>query len=104
MMTLRRGGGIGDPTPFVARQRISLRRISSVRSASEKSIRDDSAAPKLLGRLFSSSDTVSGIRRYCDMLTVLSNAAYIGVAAASYWLIGGKPRISSIVRSTPAVV
>ena len=31
-------------------------------------------------------------------------ALYIGVAAASYWLIGGRPRISSIVRSTPDVV
>ena len=32
------------------------------------------------------------------------NAPYIGVAAASYWLMGGKPRISSIVRSIPEVV
>jgi hypothetical protein len=29
---------------------------------------------------------------------------YIGVAAASYWLIGGSPRINSIVRNTPDVV
>ena len=35
---------------------------------------------------------------------VVENALYIGVADASYWLIGGSPRISSMVRSTPDVV
>ena len=31
------------------------------------------------------------------------NEANIGVALASYWLIGGSPRINSIVRSMPEV-
>ena len=34
---------------------------------------------------------------------VLVKQANIGVAPASYWLIGGSPRINSIVRSIPEV-
>ena len=67
-------------------------------------MRNDAAAPGAFQSFLSSSGTraarcVNGAR-----LGDVVNALYIGVAAASYWLIGGSPRINSIVRNTPDVV
>ena len=60
--------------------------------------------PNEVGVLCSSSGTRASTWRKGVRFGVPTNALYIGVAAASYWLIGGRPRISSMVRSTPDVV
>ena len=73
-------------------------------SASLKFMRSDAAAPGDAQSFFSSSGTRAGRCVYGASDGVGPKALYIGVAAASYWLIGGRPRINSIVRSTPDVV
>src|SRR5438093_11694419 len=101
--TLRRGGGIGELAPLIERQMMSFNSTSGARSSTEKSIASDAAAPNEAGRFFSSVGT-RGVRRwYVAMFGVPVNALYSGAAAASYWLIGVSPRISSIVRSTDDV-
>ena len=82
---------------------MSFNSTSGARSSTEKSIASDAAAPNEAGRFFSSVGT-RGVRRwYVAMFGVPVNALYSGAAAASYWLIGVRPRISSIVRSTDDV-
>src|SRR5207237_9839833 len=66
----------------------------------EKSIRSDAAAIGLLKVFLAVRDTPGTTAVYGRMFGVLEKAADIGVATASNWLIGGTPRISSIVRST----
>src|SRR5258708_6025876 len=100
----RRAGGAGDFGPRIDRQMISLSSASGARSSIEKSIASDCAEPNAVGRLRSSVGTRAASRVKTPMLGVPTNALYIGVAPASYWLIGGRPRMSSIVRSTPDVV
>src|SRR5690348_15939371 len=58
MKTLRRGAGTRDEAPFTDRQMISLSSASGARSASEKSIAADSAAPLADDVLRSSSGTL----------------------------------------------
>src|SRR5262249_33227926 len=104
---LRRGGGIGVFAPRIDRHRISFSRASGARSSIVKSIASDWADPNDEGRLRSVSETVGSPWRHgrtVPRFGVPVTALYIDVAAASYWLIGGRPRISSIVRSTPDVV
>src|SRR5262249_45162064 len=100
----RMGGGIRDPAPRTDFQITSLSSYSGARSASSRFIAAEAAAPHASGPFFSVSDT----RALRDSNTAEFgtgwNAPYIGVAAASYWLIGGKPRMSSMVRSIPEVV
>src|SRR5260221_1724682 len=67
-------------------------------------MRSDAVAPGDAQSFFASSGTRAGAKVYGASVGVVENALYIGVAAASYWLIGGSPRTSSIVRSTPDVV
>ena len=59
--------------------------------------------PKAFVGFFSSSETRGSTRRNASKFGVPVKAACIGVAAASYVLIGGRPRMSSIVRRTLAV-
>src|SRR6187549_1868802 len=103
MKPARTGGGIGESAPRTDFQTISFSSNSGVRSASTKFIASDAPAPQALAALRSSRGTRAGSAVY-GVAAVVWNALYIGVAAASYWLIGRRPRISSIVRSMPDVV
>src|SRR5436305_14375906 len=100
----RRGGGAFDAPPLTERQMISFSSASGARSSTEKSIASDCCEPNAVGRLRSSVGTRAGSRENASRFGTPLKALYIGVAAASYWLIGGRPRISSMVRSTPEVV
>ena len=104
MKPARTGGGIGESAPRTDFHRISFSSYSGVMSASVKFMASDASAPQALAAFFSSSGTRAGSAVYGVATGVVWNALYIGVAAASYWLIGGRPRISSIVRSMPDVV
>src|SRR5262249_12791191 len=101
--TLRFGGGIGESFPFTDCQITSLSGSSGVRSASEKSHVREIAAPAVLGGVFSSSGTPRTMRRDGGRVGGARDGVLNENPAASYWLIGGSPRISSIVRSTPDV-
>jgi hypothetical protein len=83
---------------------ISLRASMGARSYSSRFISSDSLAPQARGgverveidaRLF----VGVGVRS-----AVVPMALYMGVAAASYWLMGGRPRRSSMERSMEVVV
>src|SRR6476646_6471782 len=100
----RRGGGAFAPAPLIERQMISFSSASGARSSTEKSIAIDCAAPNAVGGLRSSVGTRAPSRKNGGRVGTPLNALYSGVAAASYWLIGGRPRINSMVRSTPEVV
>src|SRR5713226_9429245 len=104
MNPVRRGGGITEPRPRTASQIIWFSSRSGARSGALKFMRSDAAAPGEFQSFFVSSGTRDGRTVYGASDGVVVNALYIGVAAASYWLIGGRPRTSSIVRSTPEVV
>ena len=67
-------------------------------------MRSDAAAPGEFQSFLASSGTRAGRWTKGASVGVVENALYIGVAPASYWLIGGSPRINSIVRNTPDVV
>src|SRR5207302_1640338 len=97
-------GGMGDAAPFTERQMISLNSCSGMRSASAKSMRRDASAPHAFLSFFSSSRMRAATCVNGVSTGVAWNDPYIGDAAASYWLIGGSPKISSIVRSTEHVV
>ena len=49
-------------------------------------------------RLMETGTEVNGFK-----LGVVINERHIGVAAASYWLMGGKPKINSMVRNIEEV-
>ena len=75
-----------------------------MRSASEKSRRSERVARSLRGGFFSVSETRgisawNGVRSGVDV-----KAVYMGTAAASKWVIGFRPRISSMVRSMDTVL
>ena len=103
MNPVRRGGGIGDPAPRTDCQIISFNSSSGALSASSRFMRADATAPGADQSFFSSSEIRAGCFVKEVTSGVASNAWYIGVAAASYWLIGGRPRINSIVRRTAVV-
>ena len=95
----RTGAGIGLFAPFTERQITSLNSKSSAASSFSKSNVADIAAPHA-SRLFFSFRSTAGLTcLYAVRSGFAKNEAYIGRAAASNWLIGFSPRISSIVRS-----
>src|SRR5207247_6610702 len=85
--------------PLIAFQMISLNSMSGAASASSKFISIERCAPGAFGGLTSVRETRAGRAEYDARSGSLVNALNIGVAAASYWLMGGIPRISSMVRS-----
>src|SRR5262249_37044468 len=99
----RTGGGIGDFGPFTDRQMTSLKRRSSARSSCVRSNDSDNFAPQASDLFFSLRSTSGTACLYVAKSGVAWKAWYIGRAAASNWLIGLSPRISSIVRSMLAV-
>lgn len=72
-------------------------------SNSEKSMRALASAPydSFVFRAFKS--TLGGITLNVDRSGSVPNEAYMGIAAASYWLIGGNPSRSSIDRTIELV-
>src|SRR4051794_37533155 len=100
----RTGGGIGEWAPRTAFQMISLNTRSSARSSISRVNRFEASAPQADARFFADR-SVFGMRwEYGVRSAVAVNAADIGRAAASNWLIGSRPRISSIVRSIDEVL
>src|SRR5215467_1305220 len=104
---LRTGAGIRELAPRTDFQMISLNSTSGAASSLLKSSCAERCEPGAFSRFFSArsmraSRCLNGVRS--APLAPLVKELYIGVAAASYWLIGGSPRISSIVRSIPEVV
>src|SRR5262245_32252997 len=98
------GNGISESDPLTLFQMISFSANIGVLSTSEKSIFWDSFAPYARLAFFTLRSTCgfrcwNGLRSVC-----VPNDLYIGVAAASYWLMGGRPSSSSIVRSIELVV
>ena len=86
--------------PFAAFHRILFIRAIGILSGVEKSICAEALESGAFGPFFAVSDTPGGSRLNGRRFGVDEKAADMGVAAASNWLIGGTPRISSIVRST----
>src|ERR1043165_4952910 len=99
----RTGGGIGESAPRTDRQITSLKIRSSMASSFEKSHVSASFAPHAVLRFTAFISTSGTTCLYVPTFGLAANALYIGVAAASNWLIGRNPRISSIVRSMLAV-
>src|SRR6516225_5927178 len=97
-MARRTVGGNGASTPLTLRQRISFSSKSSTRSYSLKSILLERPTPYDVFVFFSSRFTWAFSQRYGDRSALSVKELDIGRAAASYWLNGGRPRISSIVR------
>ena len=88
------------PLPFAAFHRIRFIFPIGIRSGSSKSILAEAFTPGAFGPFVAVSETVGSTAVNGRMFGVFENAASIGFAAASNWLIGGTPRSSSIVRST----
>ena len=85
-------------------QRISLSSRSGARSASTRFMRSEAWAPGASSRFLARMSTRAGRTAYGVGSGFAAKAPKSGVAAASYWLMGGRPRSSSIVRRTPEVV
>src|SRR5579862_3917444 len=99
----RLAAGIMARPPFIAFQSTSLNWSSGTRSSAVKSKAADFFASSPEPVFISSRLTDSG---RCLKGVVSGDAVkerHRGVAAASYWLIGGSPRISSIVRRSEEV-
>src|SRR4051794_21202166 len=96
--------GAGGSVPRIARQRISFNSSSSARSASERSILAERAAAAVVCGFRSSSGHCGSTDTHGAGCGVLSKAAHIGSAAASKCVMGRRPRISSMVRSTEVVL
>lgn len=98
------GSGISLLAPRTLFQIISFKASIGATSYSSRFIAIDSFAPHASAVFFASKS----IRAFSCENGVKSAfvpiAAYIGVAAASYWLIGGNPSNSSIVRNSDDVV
>ena len=90
---------MGTFAPRTDRQMISLSVCSSAASASRKSIFADSAAPQLSGAFRSLMSTWAATWTNGVRSALAWNESYIGRAAASNWVIGFRPKISSIVRN-----
>src|SRR5215472_6396692 len=71
-----------------------------MRSASRKSRRSDRAAVGVPPGLRWVNEMRGGSAAYGEVFAVAANAAVSGRAAASNWVIGRNPRISSMVRMT----
>src|SRR5215468_6508531 len=104
---LRTGAGIRESAPRTDFHMISLNSTSGAASSLLKSSCAERCEPGAFSGFFSARSTrapecLNGVRS--APLVTLVKELNIGVAAASYWLIGGNPRISSIVRSIPEVV
>src|SRR4029078_12921262 len=96
----RTGAGMTESFPLAAFQRIRFISAIGISSGREKSICADAPDSGALAPLVAVSETPGGTTLKGRRFGVEENAADIGVAAASNWLIGGTPTRSSIVRST----
>ena len=99
----RTGAGISDDAPRTDFQTTSFSSRSGARSGLARFMRSEACAPGASSAFVSVRETRGSRARYGAGSADAAKAANSGVAAASYWLIGGRPRISSIVRSTDAV-
>src|SRR5579884_2844380 len=90
--------------PFTARHRIRSRIPGGTSSAAPRGRRSDSAAPGAVGGLRADSGWRGTSAVYSYGLASSPSAPRSGCAARSYWLSGGIPRISSIVRSRDTVL
>src|SRR5262249_927083 len=97
-------GGGGASGPLIARHRISFSSKSSILSYSLQSIFADRSAPYDFGVFFAFRSMRARWCRYPDRSGLSVKLSNIGRAAASYWDSGGKPRISSIVRTMLTVL
>src|SRR5262245_60176313 len=101
---LRAGAGIRDFAPCTDIQITSLNSMSGSVSSLLKSQAADCCAPGAFTVFLSVRSYLAG-RCLNGARSALSvKLLNIGVAAASYWLIGGMPSINSIVRSIREVV
>src|SRR4051812_28326053 len=100
---LRTGAGMGAPG-LKSSHRISLSASGSARSTSEKSSLADASAPLPLAGLRAIRSIVTGTSSYGRRSASAVKVLIIGVAAASYCVIGGSFKISSMVRRYDAVV
>src|SRR5262245_44626652 len=101
---LRTGAGICELAPRTDFQMISLNSMSGAASSLLKSSCADLCEPGAFCGFFSARSTRASRCLYGARSALFMKELYIGVAPASYWLIGGSPRISSIVRNIPEVV
>ena len=100
----RTGAGISDDAPRTDFQTISFSSRSGARSGTlEVHAQRRLGARRVLGVRLGRATRAPRARGTARGRPIGAKAANSGVAAASYWLIGGRPRISSIVRSTDAV-
>src|SRR5437868_5164157 len=100
----RTGGGIGLFAPFTDFQMISLKIRSSAWSSFSRLSFSEIAAPKAVEAFTSLRFTFGTTCLYGVRSGFAVNELYIGRAAASNWLIGLRPRISSIVRNMLVVL
>src|SRR5579885_1609070 len=98
------GGGMGESAPFTLFQRISFRANMGARSTSSRSIARLSLAPQESRVFFSWTSSRGATAVYPPRSGAVRKLAYIGGAAASYWVMGGRPSSSSMVRSMEDVV
>ncbi len=98
------GTGMIAFSPFTAFQVIRFIIWSGTRSSLEKSSPFDSAASLVPARLVSLRFTREGRLVYASASSCALKLRHRGVAAASYCVIGGMPKISSIVRTIEEVV
>src|SRR5258708_6872115 len=98
------GAGYGTSGPLAATQRMRLSSSSGARSYSRKFIFALRLAPGAFGEFFASRSILGVFTSYGSRDAFWPKQANIGVAPPSYWVIGGSPRISSIVRTMLAVV
>src|SRR5262245_32554564 len=99
--------GYGTLEPFIARQRIRLNTSSGQRSGWASGSRAETYASFrnlesviFFGSGFISSNGTLFIAAVKGVISATSvKQSDIGVALASSWFIGGRPRISSIVRN-----
>src|SRR3984957_15735605 len=97
------GTAIRELSPLTLFQIISLRAYMGARSNPEKSILRLALAPGASLAFFAFTSIIGLITLKGVTIGVAANEAYIGIAAASYWLMGGSPRNSSIDRTIEMV-
>src|SRR3954447_10838576 len=99
----RLGAGTMEFSPFTAFHITSVNSPSGIRSSLEKSNRSLFLCHAFVASFFSLISVCSGFALNDVRSGWAEKHLQSGVAAASYWLIGGMPNISSIVRKTDVV-
>src|ERR1700760_3897833 len=100
---LRLGAGIIASSPFTDFQITSFKARSGAASSFLKLKLSDCLLLLFTATLRLLISTLAGMALKGNRSGVAVKHSYMGNAAASYWLMGGKPNISSMVRNTPDV-